>query len=63
MGKGIGLKEIWGKDSVGVYELAPLRRIDVIEAAKAEKCSPNDFLKEVDQTMRRTPAMSWWVGC
>ncbi|KGF71730.1 hypothetical protein DO97_15710 [Neosynechococcus sphagnicola sy1] len=44
-----GLKEIWGENSVGVYELAPLRRIDVIEAAKAERCSPDDFLKEVNQ--------------
>lgn len=34
-----GLKEIWGENSVGVYELAPLRRVDVIEAAKIE-----DFL-------------------
>ncbi|MBN4002535.1 ATP-binding protein [Nostoc sp. LPT] len=24
-----GLKQIWGKDSVGIYELAPLRRLDV----------------------------------
>ena len=44
-----GLKEIWGENSVGVYELAPLRRIDVIEAAKAERCCPDDFLKEVHQ--------------
>ncbi len=44
-----GLKEIWGENSVGVYELAPLRRIDVIEAAKAERCFPDDFLKEVHQ--------------
>jgi len=44
-----GLKEIWGENSVEVYELAPLRRIDVIEAARTEKCSPDDFLKEVNQ--------------
>ncbi len=42
-----GLKEIWGENSVGVYELAPLRRIDVIEAAKAERYPPDDFLEEV----------------
>ncbi|EKQ67207.1 hypothetical protein OsccyDRAFT_5036 [Leptolyngbyaceae cyanobacterium JSC-12] len=42
-----GLKEIWGENSVGVYELAPLRRIDVIETAKAERCPPDDFLEEV----------------
>ncbi|MGA7931954.1 MAG: hypothetical protein WCA35_00090 [Kovacikia sp.] len=44
-----GLKEIWGENSVGVYELAPLRRIDIIEAAKAKRCFPDDFLKEVHQ--------------
>lgn len=44
-----GLKKIWGKNSVGVYELAPLRRVDVIEAAKAEGFSSDDFLKEVGQ--------------
>ncbi|MCI0615497.1 hypothetical protein L0244_21110 [bacterium] len=31
-----GLMELWGKNSVGVYELAPLRRIDVIEAVKVK---------------------------
>lgn len=44
-----GLKEIWGEHSVGVYELAPLRRIDVIEAAKTEGFSPDDFFREVGQ--------------
>ena len=44
-----GLEEIWGENSVGVYELAPLRRIDVIEAAKAKRCPSDDFLKEVNQ--------------
>lgn len=28
------LKELWGKDSVGIYELAPLRRVDVEAALK-----------------------------
>jgi predicted NACHT family NTPase len=44
-----GLKEIWGKNSLGVYELAPLRRVDVIAAAKAEGFSPDAFLGEVGQ--------------
>jgi predicted NACHT family NTPase len=44
-----GLEELWGKNSVGVYELAPLRRVDVMEAAKAEGFSPDDFLKEIGQ--------------
>ncbi len=44
-----GLKEIWGENSVGVYELAPLRRIDVIEAAKAKGLSEDDFLQAIDQ--------------
>jgi len=44
-----GLKEIWGENSVGVYELVPLRRVDVMEAARSEGFSPNDFLKEIGQ--------------
>ncbi len=44
-----GLKEIWGENFVGVYELVPLRRADVIKSARAEGISPDDFLKEVGQ--------------
>jgi len=44
-----GLKELWKEDYLAIYELAPLRRIDVIEAARKEGFSPDDFLKEVDQ--------------
>lgn len=44
-----GLEELWGKNSVGIYELAPLRRVDVMEAAKTEGFSPDDFIKEVGQ--------------
>ncbi|MBW4465787.1 MAG: hypothetical protein KME07_10170 [Pegethrix bostrychoides GSE-TBD4-15B] len=44
-----GLKEIWGESSLGVYELAPLRLVDVIVAAEAEGFSPDDFLREVGQ--------------
>lgn len=42
-----GLKELWQKDRVEIYELAPLRRVDVREAAKVEGFSPDDFLKEI----------------
>jgi predicted NACHT family NTPase len=44
-----GLKDVWKEANFAIYELAPLRRIDVIEAAKAEGFSSDDFLKEVDQ--------------
>ena len=44
-----GLIQLWGKDAVGVYELTPLRRVDVIEAAKVNNLDPNVFLKEIDQ--------------
>jgi hypothetical protein len=29
------LRERWGENDVGVYELAPLRRVDVVETTKA----------------------------
>ncbi|WNZ22630.1 hypothetical protein HJG54_07010 [Leptolyngbya sp. NK1-12] len=44
-----GLKKLWKEANFAIYKLAPLRRIDVIEAAKAEGLSSNDFLKEIDQ--------------
>lgn len=44
-----GLKEIWGKNSVGIYELAPLRRVDVIEAAKIKGLSSDEFLDEIER--------------
>jgi predicted NACHT family NTPase len=43
------LKEIWKEANFETYELAPLRRVDVSEAAKAEGFSSDDFLKEIDQ--------------
>ncbi|MBW4565569.1 MAG: hypothetical protein KME32_31705 [Mojavia pulchra JT2-VF2] len=44
-----GLKQIWGKDNVGIYELAPLRRIDVSKAAKIEGIdNPETFLEEIN---------------
>lgn len=44
-----GLIQLWGKDAVGVYELTPLRRLDVIEAVRANNLDPNFFLQEIDQ--------------
>lgn len=44
-----GLQQLWEKDSIGVYELAPLRKIDVIEAAKANEIEPDAFLSEIDR--------------
>ncbi|MBW4626272.1 MAG: hypothetical protein KME49_12395 [Brasilonema octagenarum HA4186-MV1] len=41
------LRQIWGKDGVGVYELAPLRRTDVKLAAASEGVKSEDFLEEV----------------
>jgi len=41
------LKEKWGEDNVSVYELAPLRQVDVIEAADKNSINPDDFLREV----------------
>ncbi|PXF58329.1 MAG: hypothetical protein C4B59_13450 [Candidatus Methanogaster sp.] len=43
-----GLKELWKKDAVGVYELAPLRRVDVIEAAKTNDLDTDAFLHEIE---------------
>ncbi|WP_156090437.1 NACHT domain-containing protein [Planktothrix paucivesiculata] len=41
------LRQIWGKDDVGVYELAPLRRVDVEEAAGKNHLAPIAFLEEI----------------
>ncbi len=42
-----GLCEIWGRESVAVYELAPLRRSDVVEAVLATGLNPHAFLAEI----------------
>lgn len=44
-----GLKELWGKDQVGVYELAPLRHVDVAEAARVHTIDPETFLQLVNE--------------
>ncbi len=44
-----GLKKLWGKETVGVYELAPLRRVDIASAAQAEGLDENTFLQAIEQ--------------
>ena len=43
------LRHLWGHDAVGVFELAPLRRIDVSMAAHVEGRDAEAFLQEVDR--------------
>jgi predicted NACHT family NTPase len=42
------LKEIWGEEAFAVYELVPLRKIDVIEAAANKGLAPDAFLDEIN---------------
>ncbi len=41
------LRDLWGKEVLGAYELAPLRRVDVFEAARVNNLDPGAFLDEV----------------
>ena len=41
------LEEKWGKDNVSVCKIAPLRRVDVIEAANQNSINSDEFLQEV----------------
>jgi hypothetical protein len=41
------LCRIWGDSAVGVFELAPLRRRDVVAAAEAMGIEADDFVREV----------------
>lgn len=43
-----GLKEIWGDEAYAVYELTPLRRVDVKEASNVNGLAPDVFLHEID---------------
>lgn len=46
-----GLKKLWG-ENLAIYELAPLRYVDVENAATAENIEPQNFLSEVwDKTL------------
>jgi Effector-associated domain 1 len=42
------LPDLWGKDSFGAYELAPLRRTDVAHAASASGIDAEAFLRAVE---------------
>ena len=42
-----GLNELWGKDTVAIYELCPLREEDVSLAAQIEEVKAEEFLAEV----------------
>src|SRR5262249_45899591 len=41
------LRQLWREQALGVYELVPLRRGDVVEAAKANGIDPHAFLAEI----------------
>jgi len=43
------LRRLWGTDQVSVYELALLRRKDVIEAGEANNSDAGAFLSEIDR--------------
>ncbi|MEM7759294.1 MAG: hypothetical protein AAF298_14390 [Cyanobacteria bacterium P01_A01_bin.40] len=40
-------REKWGKDNIGVYELAPLREIDIVSAAEKQSIDADKFLEEL----------------
>jgi predicted NACHT family NTPase len=42
-----GLQRLWGAETVKVYELAPLRRADVIEAAKNNELNADAFFSDL----------------
>lgn len=41
------LRQMWGKDDVEVYELAPLRRVDIEKAAGKNHLDSEAFLREI----------------
>ena len=43
------LEQLWCKDAIGIYELVPLRKKDVIEAARANELNSNKFLEEINE--------------
>lgn len=44
-----GFRQLWGEEAFGAYELAPLRRVDVITAADANGMQPDAFLRTIDE--------------
>jgi predicted NACHT family NTPase len=47
--KNDAIKRVWGDKALGIYELAPLRRNDAIEAAGSFNLNADDFLAEVER--------------
>ncbi|WP_100489112.1 NACHT domain-containing protein [Sporolactobacillus pectinivorans] len=43
----ISLSDLWGKENIGIYELVPLRKSDIEQAAKMNNIDPNRFIKEL----------------
>lgn len=41
------LRDLWGEENIGVFELTPLRRKDVIEAVVTNDLEPEQFIQEV----------------
>ncbi|MBI3248296.1 MAG: hypothetical protein HYZ50_17455 [Deltaproteobacteria bacterium] len=46
---GTDLQSLWEERAVGVFELTPLRRVDVIEAAQASGINRDSFLAEIER--------------
>jgi predicted NACHT family NTPase len=44
-----GLKELWEESNVGIYELAPLRRVDIQASVTAHGLDAETFLNEVER--------------
>lgn len=42
------LRQVWDTEMVGVYEICPLRRSDVLVAANTEEIEGSDFLEQID---------------
>jgi hypothetical protein len=65
-----GLKELWGQDRFGAYELAPLRRLDVVQAAEAEGLDHAALVTAEDvpwmiqhlECMPSEPVQEIWAG-
>ena len=49
--------DLWGEDAVGIYELLPLRRRDVLAAASGNGFDADDFLQEVIRADAQSLAM------
>ena len=40
-------RELWGGENIGTYQIAPLRRVDIIKALQANQIDSNSFVQEV----------------